>query len=283
MTSDTVTLIPLLLILAAGTIVSGLRARAAETRSKRLGMATVACGVAGFIPALLGPTFKEPDQIQTLVACGLITILAAVAAIVLALWAFRARRRDRGCAGYYPVAGLLCGAANLFCGSGLVVTGSAVQALTEDTAWTWRSERHGFEVTVPSKKWSAKPNPNVLAEFTGSRPTIVAIVGGLLPAESDDEFNEALAYGRRVKSDTPTSNTDERSGPNRHGHPHWMYTGDAKSGDKSYFFGISITRVSGKAVLLMFEGPYRFSSEVGRAQEIRALHAQADRFLGSVK
>ena len=275
--------IPLVLLLAAGAGRVGLRARTAETRSKRLGMAAVACGLAGFIPALLGPAFKDQNQSQALTVCGIIAIACAAAAVVLAIGSFWIRRRDRGVAVYYPVAGLVCGAANLFFGAAFILMASEVLAPTDGNPWIWRSEKYGFEVTVPSERWSAKTNPNVLAEFTCSRPPISAGVAAALPAETDAEYDAALAYGKKIKSDTPTSNADERSGQNRHGHPHWVYMGDAQSGDKRYFFGVSITRVGGKAVLMMFEGPYRFSSEVGRAQEARSLRTQAELFLGSVK
>jgi hypothetical protein len=92
-----------------------------------------------------------------------------------------------------------------------------------------------------------------------------------------------LAYGRVVRKDTPTTGTEERSGPNRHGRDHWQYMGDAKSGDKTYFFGVSITRVGDKAVLIMLEGTYRSFSDIGRAREARAFREQADVLLGSVK
>jgi len=272
-----------ILPLAAGVGVLAIRVGNAEAWSKKLGTAAVGCGVAGFIPALLGPAFKDPDQAQALAACGLFTLLLATAAIVLAVWALRVRRRDHGVDGRYPVAGMLCGAANLFCGAGAVMMGSGLMIPTGGTPWTWRAEKDGFEVTVPSERWALKPNPNVLAEFSSGRPPLAALVAEARPAGSDEEYRAVLAYGKRVKADTPTTETDERSGPNRHGHPHWVYMGDAKAGDKPYFFGISITRVRDKAVIMMFEGPYRMTSQAGHEQEARALRTQADLFLGSVK
>lgn len=258
------------------------RAVNAETRSKKLGAAATACGVAGFIPALLGPSFRDPGQSQIIATCGVLTLLCALTAIVLSVWAFRARR-DGAAASRYPIVGLLCGVANLLCGSGLLVSGSGVLAPTDGTPWTWQSADHGFEVTVPSERWVTESNPNVLASFNCSRPPCAALVARVWPAGTDAEYQAALAHGMKIKQDTPTSDTRELTDPNRHGHPHWAYMGDAKADKKPYFFGVSVTRVRDKAVLLMFEGGYRSLSDVNHNQEARVIRTQADLFLGSVK
>lgn len=240
------------------------KASNAETRSKKLGSIALACGVAGFIPALLGPTFKEPDQVQALTNCGVFTILFAVAALVLAIWTFRVRRRDHGVVPIYPVAALMCGAANLFCGVGIFVTGVGVLIPTDGTVRTWQSEKHGFEVTVPSERWVEKSNPNVLAQFGSSRPAMAGIIADARSAQSDTEWQAAVNFGKKVRDDTPTTNTEEQTGPNRNGHSYWSYMGDARKGNTTYFFGISITRVREKAVIMMVEGEYRLNSEAGR-------------------
>ena len=276
-------MICLILPLAAGAGVLVVRAIRAGTRPVRLASAAAACGLAALVPALSGPAFKDPDQSSALVACGLATILLAAAAVVLGVWALRARRRDPGPGGWPAVAGLVLGAANLFCGAGLLVTGSGVLVPADGTPWTWRSAEHDFEVTIPTERWVVKSNPNVVADFSCPRPPIRAAITPLLPAGTEAEYEAALATGRRIRDDTPTTNTDERTGPNRHGHPHWLYMGDAMTDGKPYFFGVSVTRVRGRAMLLMFEGPYRLLSEAGRAQEARVLRAHADLFLGSVK
>jgi len=59
--------------------------------------------------------------------------------------------------------------------------------------------------------------------------------------------------------------------------------GMAKSERGPYFFGVSITRVRDRAVLMMFEGASPAKSEAVQAQVALALRTQADVFLGSVK
>lgn len=269
--------------LAAGVGVFVLRSHHAETRSRKLGTLATACGVAGFIPALLGPTFKDPEQSAMLAAWGFLTILFALAAVVLSIWTFRVRRRDAGVEPIYPVAGLLCGVANLFCGSGLLANGSGLLIETDPTPWTWRSAAYGFEVTIPSERWKKEPNTKALAAFRGSRPTVVAIVAEVRPARAEQEYEEALAYGRKVRKGSSSAKPDERSGPNSHGREHWLWMGDVRGDSGPYLFGVSITRVGDKAVVLMFEAPYRMISEAGREQESKAIRSQAEIFLGSVR
>jgi hypothetical protein len=273
----------LIVPLAAGAGLLAVRAIAAGTRPGKLGSAAAACAVAALVSALLGPAFKDPDQMANLVACGLVTLVLAVAAVGLAVWALRAHRKDPGPVGWPAIAGLVLGAANLFCGAGLLVTGSGALVPTDGTPWTWRSVEHDFEVTIPTEQWVAKPNPNVVADFSCPRPPIRAAVTPVLPAGTEAEYEAVLARGRQIRDDTPTTNTVERTGPNRHGHLHWVYMGDAVSDGKPYFFGVSITRVRGHAVMLMLEGPYRLLSEAGRTQEAKVLRTQAELFLGSVK
>jgi hypothetical protein len=163
-------------------------------------------------------------------------------------------------------------------------TGSpATPAPTADgTPWTWRSDADGFELTIPSERWKVTPNPNVLARFDCPQPLLVASVIGVRPAGTEAEYEAAVAAGRDAK-EKEASNVAERSGPNRHGRPHWVYVGEVTGGAQPYVFGASVTRVDGNAVLLMFEGPCRQDTAAGRAEEARALRAQADLFLGSVR
>jgi hypothetical protein len=152
----------------------------------------------------------------------------------------------------------------------------------DSISWTWRSEAHGFEVTVPSDRWKETPNPNVLAKFDCPRPLLVASVIGIRPARSDAEYAAAVAAGVQAK-ESGASNVDEHSGTNRHGHQHWVYVGDVTGGAQPHVFGTSVTRIDGKAVLLMFEGPCPQPTEARRVEAARALRAQADLFLGSVR
>lgn len=273
----------LIVPLAAAAGVLAVRAIIGGTRPIRLGSAAAACGIGAFVSALIGPGFKDPERASALVACGLATLILAVIAVGFSVWALRARRREPGPGGWPAIAGLLLGAGNLFCGTGEVVVGSGVLVPADGTPWTWKPAEHDFEITIPTERWAVKPNPNVVAEFSCSRPQILAIVAPVRDAGTEAEYEAALAEGRRIRDDTPTTNTVERSGSNRHGHPHWVYTGDAVGDGKPYFFGVSVTRVRGRAVMLMFEGPYRLFSAAGRAQEAKVLRAQAELFLGSVK
>ena len=70
---------------------------------------------------------------------------------------------------------------------------------------------------------------------------------------------------------------------NDHGQPYWMSLGETTGPKGPYVLGVSVTRVRDKAVLLMFEGQYRLTSEAGRAQEAEALRASAATFLASVR
>jgi hypothetical protein len=161
--------------------------------------------------------------------------------------------------------------------------GSRLLVPTGGEPWTWRSEQHGFEVTVPSDRWTLRPNPNVPAYFTCPRPLIMAMVAEVRPAQTDAEFEAALAVGREAKASAPGAGPEERSGPNRHGHHHWIYIADATGEKGPYVFGVSVTRVRGKAVVLAFEGQYRMTSQAGRAQEGSVFREAAREFLASVK
>src|SRR5439155_4244685 len=154
------------LLPAAAVVWLFVRLRNTESRAGRIGYAAAACGVSAIIPGLLAPVFRRPDQSPLLAAFGVLTLIPAVAGIAVAIWAFRARRRDRQGSALYPVLGLVCGAVNLLCGIGIVAMGSRLVVPTGGEPWTWRSEEHGFEVTVPSERWTLRSNPNVPAYFT---------------------------------------------------------------------------------------------------------------------
>ena len=62
-TADPTFLILLLIVVVGVLIIKG---KNAEARSKKLGAAAAGCGVAGFIPALLGPVYKDPSQVKAL-------------------------------------------------------------------------------------------------------------------------------------------------------------------------------------------------------------------------
>ncbi|HYH65737.1 MAG TPA: hypothetical protein VD866_13655, partial [Urbifossiella sp.] len=268
----------LMVALTAASAAVVLRARNHTSRTARLGTLAAACGVAAFVPALLGPAFREPSETASLAACGVVTIVLAVASLGLAAWAVGARRREPDAR--FPVLGFILGPINLFCGAGLLVTGIGVLTPAAGTPRAWRSEEHGLEVTIPTEGWVQRENVNVLAEFRCPRPVIVAAVAEVRPA-TDAHFDAAVEGGKRKWATERMSNADEQTGPNRHGRPHWRKMGDGRNGEKDYFFGVSLTHANGKVVILMFEGPYRMTSEAGRAQEAHALRTQAELFLGS--
>jgi hypothetical protein len=260
-----------------------IRARNAESRPERLGYIAAACGVSGFVSALMGPAFWRTEHATILTIAGVLTLLLAVGAVVAAIMTFRARRQNRQGAPLYPVIGLVCGAANLFCGAGVLGMGTGILVPTGGTPWTWRSAEHGFEVTVPSERWTLQPNPNVPAYFGCPRPHMMAIVAEVRPARTDAEFDAAIARGREIQNTHPTSRPETRSGPNRHGHPHWLFIGEASADKGPVVFGVSVTWVGDKTVLMMFEGQYRMLSQTGQAQEAEAFRMAAREFLGSVK
>lgn len=142
--------------------------------------------------------------------------------------------------------------------------------------WTWRSEQHGFEVTVPSDRWDRRPNENVIAVFGAN--DLMAMVAEARPAETDAEWQAALQFIHMMRMGKAASNAEEKSGPNAHGHESWLYVADVKDASKRYFLGMSITRVGGKGVVLMFEG--RAQSDPDRILMQRKLATQ---FLSSVK
>jgi hypothetical protein len=270
-------------LLTGGVVFLCARAINAELRSTRLGFAAIACGLAGAVPALFGQGVKESGNMQHLVACGVLSILFAVLAVLLAIWSFIARMNDHGAPKSYPVAALICAAANLFCGTGLFLFGVRQEGTPPDgnTQRVWRSEKHGFEVTVPSEGWVVKPNPNVEVEFRYPRYRVTALVGVGLVGRPQATFDEAVAYGKAVQNHTATTNTEERDGPNRNNHPHWLFMGEVNS--EKYFFGMSVTRVREVSVVLMFEGQYQTQLGDSRTEEIRVIRSQAELFLSSVK
>jgi hypothetical protein len=259
----------------------------AETRSKKLGIRAVAWGLLAFVPSILGFTEKRPDREGYVAACGFLAVVLGFIAILLGLWAFVIRRDDRGTGTGYRVAALLGGLANLSIGSMLFVARDRAfpPALpAEETTWAWRSEQYGFELTVPSKGWKVKPNPNLVVEFRYPELRLFAGVGVGLPGRPDASYDSVLSYATFVKNDTPTSNTVERNGPNQHGHHHWAYMGEARNEKKEpYFFGISVTQLRQTTVLIMLEGQYQRLTEADRAEEARLIRAQAEQFLSSVK
>lgn len=155
-------------------------------------------------------------------------------------------------------------------------------AVADGTPWKWQSDAHGFEVTIPTERWKVTSNPNVLAKFDCLQPLLVASIIGVRPAGSDAEFEAAVATGAAAK-EAGASNVIEYSKPNRHGRLHWLYVADLVGGAHPRVFGTSVTRVGNKAVLIMFEGPCRQSTEAGRLSEAQSLRTQAELFLGSVR
>lgn len=273
---------PVVVVLALAGVMA-LRARGADTRSGRLGAASAGCGLGAFAPALLAPTFSSPDDQPLLAGCGVAATLLGAVAVWLGVRSFRARRTDAGGSRRDPIIGLMTGAANLFCGTAAAVVGSGVLAPPAGAPREWRSDAHGIAVTVPTERWVIQDSEKAVAVFRGSRPVLGAVVAEVVPAATDAEYAAALDRFQKVKRESQLTGVAERTGPNHHGLPHWVITGDGRGRDGDYFFGASVTRVNGKAVLLMVEAPYRMASEAARAQEAAAIRGQAETFLGSVR
>lgn len=237
------------------------------------------------MPAIVAPLFPEAEFSPGQIAFGAMAVLLAVAAVVLAIYALRARRVDRGGALLGPIAGLVLGGLNLLCGSALVVAGSGVLIPPDRNPWTWRSERHRFEVTLPSERWVQRENPNVLGYFVCPMPKMMAIVAETKLVETDDEFDALVKSWKRKMAEDGVTKTEvkEVRGVNPHGHAYWLFTADAEGSRGPYVFGASVTRIPDKAVVMMVEGQYRFSSRAGQMQENRAIRSLAERFLSSVK
>lgn len=258
------------------------RSRAAESRPERVGFISAAVGLAGFVPALMAPEFSRPGEIGLLAGAGVFTVVLALAGIALGWWTFRLRKREPGGAPLYPTLACLFGVANLACGGGIVATGFRLLVPTGGAPWTWRSEAHGIEVTIPTERWAAQPNPNVIGYFTCPRPLTMAIVAEALPAATDAEFDAAVAKGKKMAT-AAAGGRDERAGTNDHGQPFWMSLGESSGPKGPYLIGVSVTRVRDKAVLLMVEGQFRLGTDAGRAQEVAELRTSAATFLASVR
>jgi len=199
------------------------RARFAESRSGRLGLVALAVGIVAYIPCLLATMFADPSYSSVLAIGGTITLFLAATGVGISIWAWRVRRRDKAGALALPVFAFICGMANLCCGLGAIATGSGRLASAQGTPWTWKSESDGFEITLPTEHWKLTPQPNVVAYFTCPRPYVIATIARVYPAATDAEFEKGLSIGKKIKSDSPTTQTIERTGTNSAGHPYWLF------------------------------------------------------------
>jgi hypothetical protein len=260
-----------------------IRARFAESQSSRLGLHSLAFGIAAFIPGILGANlFDSGGQSFFLPAGGIFELLLAVASVSMAIWALRVRRSEQTGSRAIPILGLVFGVANVCCGAGLMAIGSGKLVSAEGTPWIWKSESDGFQVTLPTEHWKLTPNQNVVAYFTCPRPHGMAIIARVWPAATEADFEKSLLIGKKIKTDSPTSGTKELSGINRSGHAYWLSLGIAHKGSEPYIIGVSVTRVRDRAIVMTFEGHLRLSSQMGRTQEAEALQTQAEFFLTSV-
>lgn len=142
--------------------------------------------------------------------------------------------------------------------------------------WIWKSEQYGFEVTVPSERWEKRKHDKLIALFGGS--DFMAMVAEVRPAETDAEWQSALQFAQRMRVGKSAANVEEKNGANGNGLPFWLFAADVQDGSRSYFIGMSITRVRGKGIVMMFEG--KPQTDANRAAQQRQ---QAIQFLNSVK
>ncbi len=256
-------------------------AKTTKKKSSAYASAAAAVGIGGLIPALTTPAIVSPKWRLAIAILGGLAFLLGTAAVVLAVRAYFARRSDRGPIVFGVIVALLGGiVSGVFGFIFMVKLGEFVPAAANP--WIWRSNEHGFEVTVPSEKWTQQINPNVPALFACSQPNLTAMVAEVVPAPTDAEFEAAQAFGRKIRDDASAKKAIERSGTNAYGHPYWLFVGEA-GGQSPYVLGVSVTRIEREAVLMIFEGHYTLATDAARAQESEALRTQADQFLGSVK
>ncbi len=133
-----------ILLVSAVAVWLVIRFKNAEDLASKRGALAAAFGVAAFVPALLGPSFRDAGQAWGLAACGILTLLLAITAVGLAVAAIIALRRAGGGSRGYIVLALLCGAATLFCGTGLFLGGLVTRIDSVENSSTWRSSEFVF-------------------------------------------------------------------------------------------------------------------------------------------
>jgi hypothetical protein len=235
-------------------------------------------------PAIIAANELSHEKESAFIACAVVATVLGLTGFILSIRTLAIRRDNAAIALGIPVFGLLFGLAGMGFGVGIYLIGGRVLIPAEEKQSVWHCEQHAFDVTIPSERWTQKTNSNVLGEFRGSRPAIAALVAEARPGATDEEFEAALAYGAKMQSTTPTTNTFQEKGKNSFGNPYWIYMGHAKSAkNEDYFFGFSITRVRDKSIIMLVEGTYIMRSQIGHKQETEAIRAQATTFLGSAR
>jgi hypothetical protein len=160
------------------------------------------------------------------------------------------------------------------------------QTQAAGTAWTWRSDAHGFEITLPNRGWSqnrnlSAKNPNVIAMFTCATPRINAWVA--VEPWSDDRIAGKLGLSKMQ----PKTNTPEKlikvSEPNAHGNLCWLVLKDDQGEKGPYIVGMCVSKVRDKAVVLFLEGYPQSINASQRAAQESQIRAQAQEFLLSVR
>lgn len=256
----------------------------AEQRVRRFAYYGVAGGVAASVPFILAANSPSLSDSFAFVILAVLAALLALFGATMSIRTLMVRRREPGLGIGIPIVGLLFSVSGLIGAAGIYVIGGRILIPKEETTRNWHCDEHAFDVTIPSDRWVQRSNRNVLGEFRGTRPSIVALVAEARPGATKQEFDAALAFGLEMQTTTPTKNTFRANGKNAHGNDYTIYMGDAKSAkNEVYFFGFSITRVRDKSIIMLVEGPYNMSSQVVHAQEAEALRAQAKVFLSSAR
>lgn len=257
----------------------------ATGRGRRVARFAAGCSVMAVAVVLSASFFKEPGQGTYRFIVAAATITLALLAMVLAVGSFILRQKDEPITWFSPMVGLFLGGVMLISGFGLAASSAGLLVPSGGTPWVWKSDEHGFEITLPNERWKQNPKTpgKMVAQFSCTRPAMLGAILEVRPAADDASYEAALEFGKQaLKADAPT-NLDERSGTNANGHPYWMFIGDAKGSKGPFALGISITRVNGKAVLLLFEGQSQAMAEINQKQEAREFRSQAETFLTSVK
>ena len=169
-----------------------------EKRSSSFAAAAGACAMCGVMLGFILPAIDSTWKLVLAIVGGS-GILLGVTAVSLAVRAYISRRHDRGRIALGGVIALLGGIASILVGSNGVRNGLGLLVPVANNPWTWKSDVHGFEVTLPSDRWTKEPNPNVPAQFRCKRPSLLAMVAEVRSAATDAEFEAAIAFGKKVR------------------------------------------------------------------------------------
>ncbi|AWM39627.1 hypothetical protein GobsT_20280 [Gemmata obscuriglobus] len=278
-------LIPLLISLVVVFVVVR-RALNAETRSRRLQLLGLGCGLALF-PLVCATTLaRGPAARFIFFGVGAITTAAGLAAVALVITARSARKSDGGRSGASGFVATALGFVGIVFGFGMIALPLVVMPYEDDASvWAHRVEPPGFEVSLPSARWKKFDRPGDIAMFASRNPQMVSGVKEVRPAPGASDFENAVSDMKRLVTRAPGFKIiEERREPTANGSEHWRLIGEEAGSDGRILVAISVTWwKKSHAVIMLFEGQHRMASQVGQEQESEAFLAAARFILSSVK